>query len=409
MWFSQRCGNADGLLADGQFRNPWSINRARRSVGELSEYDRRVNEFNQRNPPSRPYNQSRVVSWADPQTARGRDEDLRSRSRLARRVGSPSGRAGDASEASRSKETLIEQDEWARPRRRNFLVLKRRRSSDDVDELRGTRLLPIDLMRIDVELCGQLLIMRRREQHLANVLACLSALTSKLSDTNSTIRQEYTSKAAELGELTARASVVQDIEALRARADAMTQETNALAYESAQFLVDDLWHMAAAPRNKVFAMREQVFGTGRRLPQGVKGAHGRFNRLQWTLDGRGRLVDVYGRTESEAEEEQGLPPLRPIVQEEEEDVVEHASLKPTWLLRLFNYWGKRWGSEKSVAGAGKGKDRDEGGTNLKDKEDNVDKTESPREERRDRGKSSSVSSSTSKLELRTALVRNNAA
>jgi hypothetical protein len=28
-------------------------------------------------------------------------------------------------------------------------------------------------MRIDVELCGQLLVMRRRERHLENVVACL--------------------------------------------------------------------------------------------------------------------------------------------------------------------------------------------------------------------------------------------
>lgn len=380
------------LLADGQFRNPWSVSRAERSVGELSEYDRKVNEFNQRNPPSRPY-QSRIVSWADPQTARDHEEGYRSRSKLSRRGVSPLGRA-EQSEASGSRDTVNDLDDWMRPRRRNLQALKRRRSSDDADFLRGTRILPIDLMRIDVELCGQLFIMRRREQHLANVLACLTALTTKLSATNSTIRQEYTSKAQELEELKARASVVQDIEALRARADAMTQETNALAYESAQFLVDDLWHMAAAPRNKVLTMREQVFGTGRRLPQGVKGAHGRFNRLQWTLDGRGRLVDVYGRTESEAEDEEGLPRLRPIIHEEEDDIVEHASLKPAWLLRLFNYWGNRWG-----ASSGKAADQDKG----------KEKAEDGSEDRKERGKSSSISSSTSGIELRSSLVRNNTA
>jgi hypothetical protein len=366
------------------------IPRAERSVGELSEYHRRVNEFNQRNPPSRPYAQPRIASWADPQTARDREDEYRSRLKLARRDASPLGAVIDVSEASRSRDTLVDPDDWSRPRQRNLQVLKRRRSFDDADALRGTRLLPIDLMRIDVELCGQLYVMRRREQHLANVLACLSALTAKLSDTNSTIRQEYTSKVAELEQLKARASVIQDIEAARARADAMTQETNALAYESAQFLVDDLWHMAAAPRNKVLAMREQVFGTGRRLPQGVKGAHGHFNRLQWTPDGTGRLVDVYGRTESEAEEEEGLPRLRPIIHEEEEDVVEHASLKPAWLLRLFNYWGNRWGASR-----GQTVKQDEG------------KPSSVQEERKEKGKSSSVSSSTTGIELRSTLIRNN--
>ncbi|KAI0739324.1 hypothetical protein BC629DRAFT_1564847, partial [Irpex lacteus] len=161
--------------------------------------------------------------------------------------------------------------------------------------------------------------------------------------------------------LYSRAGVLQDIEAMRAHADAMTQETNALAYESAQFLVDDLWHMAAAPRAKVLAVRERVFGTGRRLPQGVKGAHGRFNRMQWTLDGGTRLVDVHGRTESEAEEEVGLPWIRPVYEEEEEeDVVEHANLKPTWLLRFFNYWGSKWGTPRNASKKSDGPEDAEG-------------------------------------------------
>lgn len=395
------CQGSDMLPADSHFRNPFALGigdipRAERSVGELSDYDRRLSEFNQRNPPPRPYGQARIVSWADPQTARERDEDFRSRSRLQKRGVSPLSKA-DVSEASRSRDTLLDPEEGARPRRRHLQALKRRRSADDADLLRGTRLQPVDLLRIDVELCGQLLIMHRREQHLANVLACLSALTTKLSATNSTIRAEYTSKAGALDALRTRAGVIQDIEAARARADALTQETNALAYESAQFLVDDLWHMAAAPRTKVLQMREQVFGTGRRLPPGVRGAHGPFNRLQWTLDGRGRLVDVHGRTESEAEEEEGLPPIRPPVHEEDEDVVEHASLKPTWLLRCFNYWGSRWGASKGAAA-----DKDKG----KEKEvEEPPPAEGARQE--SRGKSSSISSSTSGFELRSTLVRNN--
>lgn len=248
-----------------------------------------------------------------------------------------------------------------------------------------------ELMRIDVELSGQLFIMRRREQHLENVLACLSALTQRLSETNSSVRQDYTAQLAAIDEVKTHATVLQDIEAARARTDAVTQEVNALAYESAQFLVDDLWHMAAAPRQKVLAMRERVFGTGRRLPQGVSGAHGRFNRLQWTNDGTGRLVDVYGRTESEAEEEEDLPPIRPVILEDEGDAVEHASLKPTWLLKIFNYWGSRWGTTKAADGQAKetSKERQEPG--------------------RERTQSISVTASTTALELRSSLVRNHTA
>lgn len=141
----------------------------------------------------------------------------------------------------------------------------------------------------------------------------------------------------------------------------MLQETQALSYESDQFRVQDLWHSVAPQRRNVIAMRDKVFGTshghtsgagvngpggvggrGPRLPQGSHGAHGRFNRLQWTLSGEERLVDVLGRTESEAEEEEGLPEEG---EEEEEDVgpVETSSIfKPGWLLRIFESWGARW-------------------------------------------------------------------
>lgn len=295
----------------------------------------------------RPYGQSRVLSWAGPEAARVGDE-YRSRSRLRRRGASPLSRPVDAS-ASRSRENLGDGDEGTRSPRQHLTALKRQRSADDADTLRGAgRALPMDLLRVDVELCGQLLVMRRREAHLANVLACLSALTGRLADTNRTIRAEYTEKASALDALRARAGVLQDLEAARARADALTQEAHALAYESAQFRVDELWHMAAAPRNKVLAMRAQVFGTGRRVRSGS--AAGRFSHVQWTLDGAGRRVDAHGRTESEAEEEEGLPPVCPALPDEEDvpPASLASSLKPTWLLRMFNYWS-RWGARNSAA------------------------------------------------------------
>ncbi|THG94413.1 hypothetical protein EW026_g7057 [Hermanssonia centrifuga] len=323
-----------------------NLPRAERSIGELSDYGRRVTEFNQKNPPAKPHIQGRIVSWSDPKTARDDVDSERGRT-SKRRTLSPL--KDSISDAQASKDSLFElEQETSRTTAKRLQALKKRRSFDDADALRGTRILPVDRMRIDAELCGQILVMRRREQHLANVLACLDALTSDLSATNSSLRQDYTSKLPEIEEVKRRAGLLQDIEAARVRADALTQETNALAYESAQFFVDDLWQMAALPRQKVFVMRERVFGTGRRLPQGVHGAHGRFNREQFTLDGRGRLVDTLGRTESEVEEENELPGLSRLVHEDEEDVVEHASLKPTWLLRMFNYWGSKWGTSGDV-------------------------------------------------------------
>ena len=85
----------------------------------------------------------------------------------------------------------------------------------------------------------------------------------------------------------------------------------------------------------------------------MSGAHGRFNRLQRTLDGEGRLVDSLGRDESEVEEEAALGDflgfLEGVEEEDEGDVVEHPSLKPTWLLRFFTSWGARWGASAAIS------------------------------------------------------------
>ncbi|KAL4241904.1 hypothetical protein ABKN59_000448 [Abortiporus biennis] len=315
------------------------------STGELSDYDRRVVEFNQRRPTTK--SQARIISWSDPVTARGMlDTDDESTRKLA------TGSLGKTNSGSSYETSLLGESEGLHEIRRTRL--RGRRSFDDVEKLKDSRILPMDRMRIDVELCGQLLVMRRRELHLANVLACLEALTHTLSSSNTLLQNELKSHQDSLALLESRSSVLQDIENARIKADGMTQETNALAYEFEQFHLDDLWHMASQPRQKVFMMREKVFGTGRRLGQGVHGAHGQFNRIQWRIDGTEVLVDALGRTESEVEEEMDLPGSRPLLEEEEEgEVVEHPGLRPTWLLRVFNYLGSRWRStDKKVEGNG---------------------------------------------------------
>ena len=52
---------------------------------------------------------------------------------------------------------------------------------------------------------------------------------------------------------------------------------------------------------------------------------------------------------AEAEEEEEFPvlPGMDVEMEEEGDAVEHQSLKPTWLLRFFNYWGGRLGLSRT--------------------------------------------------------------
>jgi hypothetical protein len=184
---------------------------------------------------------------------------------------------------------------------------------------------------------------------LTEKILILQVITSSLSTTNASLREDYHSHQQALSDIMARTQVIAQIEAERVKAEMITQERKTLRYESEQFRVDELWHMASPPRQQVLDLREKVFGTGgRRLPTGVRGAHGRFNRLQWTLDGGERLVDLMGRTESEAEEEAGLETrgISMRVKEEEEDVVEHPGIKPMWLLRFFTSWGARWSAKK---------------------------------------------------------------
>ncbi|OCH94087.1 hypothetical protein OBBRIDRAFT_723647 [Obba rivulosa] len=309
-----------------------------RSAGDVSDYDRRVSEFDQRRPPTKPRYQSRIISWSDPFSARGLIDDA------------DGTRVPQVLDGVDEEGNFVINEDTDALRRQRLISSgpRRRRSFDDIAYLDESRLLSVERMRIDVELCGQILVMRRREAHLANVAACLEALTERLSRTNTRLREDHDAARPGLATLMERAVVLQQIEAALSRADALTLETNALRYESDQFLVEDLWHMAMQPRQRVLALREKAFGTGRRRAQGVRGAHGRFNRIQWTLDGRERLVDNLGRTESEADEEDGLAHVGLGLEEEEEEVdaVEHQTLRPTWLLRFFNYWGSKWGPSR---------------------------------------------------------------
>jgi len=198
-------------------------------------------------------------------------------------------------------------------------------------------------MKIDVELCGQLLVMRRREQHLEGVVACLHILTSRLSQMNAYLREDYEAHQADLANAESRVKIIAEIEAARDKAYTMLQDTHALSYEAAQFHVPGLWHAVAPQRQKVFEMRSRVFDTGRRT-----GA-GRFNRVLWTLDGQETHVDWAGRTEEEVVDEHGLHDMQLLEEEEEEreEREREAAVPkppPSWLLKMIASWGNRWGA-----------------------------------------------------------------
>ncbi|KAF9075801.1 hypothetical protein BDP27DRAFT_1314518 [Rhodocollybia butyracea] len=277
------------------------------------------------------------------------------------------------SKASRSKshhwEDNIAEEELSTTRKMLGLVPRRRRSFHSlsmyrpdiskldeetvtdtlVDRRTVIKVLPIDRMRIDVELCGYYLIMWRRTAHLLNVIATLQIITFRLSETNANMREHYDAHLPDIAELESHLKSIAEVDLESANTLKISQATKTLWYEAEQFFVPDLWHIASPPRQKVLAMREKIFGASRRLPEGVHGAHGRFNRLQWTLDGRERLVDAEGKTESEVAEERGIDAEGAFISpptEDVEDVVEHSNIKPMWLLRFFTSWGANWGATK---------------------------------------------------------------
>lgn len=360
-------GDDDDLLSSGQVspidNQPNSFNVLHDDrlldtslANAKAERERKVLEFDQKRPWGSRVSQSRISSWADPVSARnildGEDEE----------VGVGVKRKKDMRQSRLAEGSVVEEEEedegefagdWPdevreTPRRTLMYDAQRRRSFHDLPSLRGMRMQNLEQMRVDVELCGQLLIMARREEHLRNVMACLQVLTKSLSDTNALLREDYQNHLPFISSLDEHTRVISDIDAENARADKTSQATHTLRYESEQFQVPDLWHTATLPRQKVLELREKVFGSGgRRLPPGVHGVHGRFNRLQWTLDGQERLVDYLGRTDSEAEEESIVDPHSVFIlppEEEEEDLVEHPGIKPMWLLRFFTSWGARWGA-----------------------------------------------------------------
>ncbi|KAF4574587.1 hypothetical protein EYR36_005935 [Pleurotus pulmonarius] len=371
-------------------------------AAEISDYMRKVEAFDvqtRKRPWGKRIVQNRVLSWSDPLSARG-IVDAEGDSQ-----GHGSGTESDVEETDgvnqsqdavkrivkrkrtvRRGETLPVQDSGATgsadegmddffgqtPRqRRHRREAKRRRSFHDLAAFRDIRVLTPEQMKIDVELCGHYLVLSRREEHLVNVMQCLEIFANQLSATNASLRSDYQSHLTFLTELESHTKILAALEASRAQAAVSTQETNTLLYESDQFRLHDLWRMASMPRHKVLALREKVFGSGgrRRVKQGVYGAHGKFDRVQWTLDGRERLVDSLGRTESEAEEESIVEREKIIhredtavgtegdedngeedlkLGEDERDVVDNPTIKPMWLLQFFTNWGARWGAAVSV-------------------------------------------------------------
>ncbi|KAF7292462.1 hypothetical protein HMN09_01230300 [Mycena chlorophos] len=342
------------------------------------EYERKLHAFNHKRPWGNRMVQNRISSWSDPISARGimdSDESEESdtgetgsgvsdvrRHRPPPRQPRTSSRLGQMTILNEPDEVIYEEPTEASgylsdapprlaPKRKQAPTLKRCRSwHHDPKSFHDVKVLSPERMRIDVALCGQVLVLLRRAEHLRNVLACVQVLTTSLSETNTILREDYQSHVRALAEVEQQTRVVAEIDVEGSTADKILQAQNTISYETQQFLVQELWHIASQPRHTTFAMRDKVFGMGgRRLPPGKHGSHDQFNRLQWTLDSRKHLVDQLGRTESEVEEETVVdvdavqtPAADP---DRVFEVVQHPSIRPMWLLRFFTSWGAKWSTQ----------------------------------------------------------------
>lgn len=206
-------------------------------------------------------------------------------------------------------------------------------------------------------------------------LSLLQKLLEAASTSNDLLRKYHDSHQELIHELAEKCQIAVDIEEAVSSADASSLDTDALVYEAGSFDVQNLWRQAQGPRQRVFTIRQRVFGVSdaadRRGRFARSKAHGRFNRVQRTLDGKERLVDWMGRTESEVEEESDLPEIMPDEGRDDVSLGGHEEDRPKtptpgpmpvqpspalqqkassgWLLTLFTQWGSVLGVRTSSA------------------------------------------------------------
>ena len=85
--------------------------------------------------------------------------------------------------------------EWVRRRRRRrgtrfWYDPMRRRSFHDLDDFYEMPVLSPEWMRVDVEMCGQVLVMLRREEHLRNVVECMGVRTHLLQESSTPVTKD---------------------------------------------------------------------------------------------------------------------------------------------------------------------------------------------------------------------------
>ncbi|KZS97577.1 hypothetical protein SISNIDRAFT_546672 [Sistotremastrum niveocremeum HHB9708] len=285
--------------------------------GSGSERDQKTakpDHFPRRIRPIGIYPSPRLTSWADPFSANdtgkreGRDRLVSLRSR----PGTPSEFESDESEVE-----IVDRDK----------LLARRHSFTDLQSIRGTRLLPLEYMKIDADLCGELLVMRMRERHLSNVMQLLETVERVQSARNADLFHEQSRNQPLLSQIQDKRKIIQAVEQLRDDSARVEKQVNTVHYQSKQIQPFKLWQNVKLLRQWVATQRSHIYKTVRELPGSGHGESSNstishvYPYLEETMPGGYVRVDGRGRTEEEFLEEMGVAEAREDLEREDQNMV----------------------------------------------------------------------------------------
>ncbi|KAL5530150.1 hypothetical protein ACEPAF_6407 [Sanghuangporus sanghuang] len=360
-------GRASPVSPSASYQNLSAFSSAHTSglaIDDL-EYSQRVAQFNKDWPSPVVPVRKRVYSWADQLSANKLRDEVEVDVKAMEATVFPFGIQYDPNVFPWTRQVpapaATKQPRVKKPKEPFVLKRKRSHSFDDREFLDPNNILSREHMKTDVDLCIQCLIMHRRKAYIQASIALLQALIQSSSSSNEMLMKCHEEHAAILKELEEKCQIAANIEENVSVADSISADTEALMYEASFLDTAGLWRMAQAPRLRVFTIRDRIFGVRSRRRFGLPGdsrdriqTHGRFNRVQKRIDGRERLVDILGRTESDVEEEGELP--ENVHFESEEDSEEEADMHghpetetvqegrfqamSDWLLTLFTKWGR---------------------------------------------------------------------
>lgn len=190
-------------------------------------------------------------------------------------------------------------------------------------------------MKIDIDLCGEVLISRMRETHIKNLLQLLEviircyksgarklkpgkALENFVGQFNESVSAELSTSQPMLDAIEERSSIIQQIHDLNEQSSEARLRAATIHYQAQQIATEKIWNNVQKHRQDVARIRANVYPIKPRdlelertmFEQGsmdhVLPKDSRFKFIANTIDARRQYVDGTGRTEEEVEEEDAV-------------------------------------------------------------------------------------------------------